>query len=177
MQIQATDFAAAIDEINEHSKTDKELEAYLLSISDKVLNKGIPAKDVFKIDDTVLNQLYSQAYELFKYGQYELASSIFQNLLLLNSKNSSYAYALGACFTEMKYYEKAIMAFFQSFFYNIENPQPLYDCALCCLELKEDKQAIEFLNLFIGCTKDNPKWKSLNTKAQLTLNKLTNQKA
>lgn len=176
MYITEAEVTPAIEEILKHISNEKEFEKFLINVSDQIINKGIAAKDIFKIKDTTLDKLYNTAYELFKYGQYNYAASIFYHLLLLNSKNPNYAYALGACFSEMKKYDSAILAFLQSYLYNSSNPQPIYDCAQCCLSLKHDEKAAEFLKSFIALTKDRTEWQSLYTRASLMLEKILNKK-
>jgi hypothetical protein len=65
MQISQNDIMPMINELLNHSNSEEELESYLEDIGRKVLNNEAKFKDLLKISDKMLSEIYSQAFELF----------------------------------------------------------------------------------------------------------------
>ena len=176
MQISQNDIIPMINELLNHSNSEEELESYLEDIGRKVLNNEAKFKDLLKISDKMLSEIYSQAFELFKYGKYDLSEALFLQLTGLDSKNPHYSYGLAASLAEQKKYRNAITFFIQTLFYNPSDPKPLYNCAECALGLNEKDSAKEYLRFFIDLSKDKQGYESLRTKATLMLDNLSQQK-
>jgi type III secretion system low calcium response chaperone LcrH/SycD len=173
MQISAIDVEPFINELFKHSNSQEEFENYLEDIGKKIFNNEVKAKDLLKINDKTLSEIYNLAYELFKYGKYDESATLFFHLLGLDSQNPHYSYGLAASFVEQKKYKIAITAFMQTLFNNPSDPKPLFDCAECALCLGENAEAKEYLKYFIDLSKDKEEYRSLRTKASLMLDKLS----
>jgi type III secretion system low calcium response chaperone LcrH/SycD len=176
MQRSAIDFTPLMNNLLQHSNSEIEFNKYLEDLGEKVFKNEAKIKDLLKINDKTLSELYSHAYELFKYGKYDLSASLFYHLLGFDSQNPHYSYGLAASFAEQKKYKIAITAFIQTLFNNPSDPKPLFNCAECSLSLGDKDKAKEYLRYFIDLSKNKEGYESLHTKATLMLDKLSQQK-
>jgi tetratricopeptide (TPR) repeat protein len=176
MTLSIDDFKDTLALLEKNFQSEEQSAQFIADTFFEVNNNGKALKDVLKIKDKSLDELYKIGFEYFKYGQYELAVTVFHKLFILNQKSPSYTYALGASHAELKNFDKAAIAFFLSFLNDNSNLEALFNSADCRLKNKDNEAADQQFKAFLQLSQGLAKYDVLRTKATLILENLKSKK-
>ena len=162
---QATNKAAdKVGEEVKHSKGDE-----YLDLANKALSGNLSVKGLAGVTDEKEEAIYGQAYLLYNTGRYKEAAEIFRVLITVNSTEPKYMMGLAACFHMMKEYEAAMSAYTMCTFIDPLSPVPHFHLSDCYLQMGDDISAANSLKSTIKRCEDNPEYKTLKEKSEITL--------
>lgn len=112
----------------------------------KILGDGYTLADLSGIDAEKLESLYNLAFQHYEAGNYDKAQVFFQLLALLDCTDIRFFMGNAACFQALEKYEDAIDAYGVALTLDgLNNPEPIYNTAICLLKLNRKDDAIEIL--------------------------------
>lgn len=144
----------------------------LADVLNKVMKKGMLAKEALGLNDTVVEGLYAQAYRLYNTGKYVDASYVFRILITLDPTEPKYLLGLGACFHMGKEYQNAIEAYTMCAVIDPQNPVPHYHASDCYLNLGDKISSIVALEMTVKRAGDKPEFAAIKDRARMTIDKL-----
>lgn len=146
-------------------------------ISDSFFRRGMPPKEVFEVDNRILENIYSQAYRQYNTGKYTEASHLFRILIMMDSSEEKYMLGLAACFHMLKEYDNALNSYTLCSSINPKNPIPYYHSSDCYIQLQDYLSAMITLEITIVRAGDNPEYAKMKERAILTLESLKQQES
>lgn len=63
-----------------------------------VMNTGATLKDIYEIDENVIENIYAHAYEFYQQGRLDEAEKFFKFLCMYDLKNADYFIGLGVVY-------------------------------------------------------------------------------
>lgn len=112
----------------------------------KVLGDGYTLADLSGINEEKLEAIYNLAYQHYEAANYEKAQVFFQLLALLDCTDVRFFLGNAACLQAREQYEEAIDAYGVALVMDgMNNPEPVYNSAICLLKLGRKEDAIELL--------------------------------
>lgn len=178
---QALDFdSMSLDKIQDtlqrvNMQAGKQTEEALATIMDAVLKRGISPKVALKINDSTIEAIYSQAYNLYNQGKYKEASYIFRLLMLLDPTTAKHILGLAACMHRSKDYMNAANMYFLCAALDPTNPLPHYHSVDCYLQMEALPLAISSLETTIKVCGTQPQYAILKERAELLKSSLDQQ--
>jgi len=107
--------------------TDEQMAAFVKSM----LVDGATVREAKGIRDEELEAIYAMGVDYYKAGNYADARKIFRFLVLMQHTSSRFWTALGSVEQATKKYENAIRAYQVASFFDLHNPRPMYNAAVC----------------------------------------------
>ena len=83
-----------------------------------VMEHNLSIKNLFKVEDRMLDALYALGYSQYKQHQYKSAGEIFHVLVCMDHKNLTFIIALGMCFQMRNEYDHAIKIYLSAIHQN-----------------------------------------------------------
>ncbi|MBQ9405147.1 MAG: hypothetical protein IJU37_00235 [Desulfovibrio sp.] len=109
---------------------------------DKRILDGEPLYKIVVMQESLVEERYEMALQMFKSGKLENAEAIFRWLCLFNGASSSNWMGLGACLHGQERWEEARTAYGMALAWSEENdPKPLYYLGVCNYMLHDMKTA------------------------------------
>jgi len=142
------------------------------TVIDNIMNKGMLPQHAVGIDDTDMEKLYAQAYQLYQTGKYDDARNVFASLLGINAMEPKYLFAHAACSHMLGEYDLAAKTYTHTSMLDADNPIPYYHSADCYIKLEDKISALVALKLVIKRSKDKPEYATIKDRAELTVEKL-----
>ena len=103
-----------------------------------------------------LDQLYGLAYSLYQAENFDDAKSLFALLGLLDVTDSKYILGSAGCLFAQKKYEQAFDSYQMAFIIdNLNNPEPLYQSAICLIKLGRKEDAYNVLDVADACGRED----------------------
>ncbi|MCE5294517.1 MAG: SycD/LcrH family type III secretion system chaperone [Chlamydiales bacterium] len=99
------------------------------------IQQGIMPKQMLHIDDSTLESIYAQAYQLYNQGKFKEASCFFVILGLLDPNQAKYQLGSAACLHRLGHYEKAGQVYLMCSALDQKNPLPQFHAADCYIKL------------------------------------------
>jgi type III secretion system low calcium response chaperone LcrH/SycD len=131
------DFKKMVNEVKDFEDYSKEEKEKVLNKLIKGFEKGLLVKHILKFPDSVIESMYSTAYNLYNLGQYEKAQKLFQQLIMLDYTDFRFSFSLAATMHMLKDYEAAIKYYMQCYILERKNPVPYYQSIDCHIQLGE----------------------------------------
>jgi type III secretion system low calcium response chaperone LcrH/SycD len=153
----------------------EQAQAELKKILSAALDKGVMPKTALKLDDTVMEAIYSQAYTLYNHGKYKEASYIFRLLMLLDFTTPKYVLGLAACSHRMKEYTNASNLYMIAAGLDPTNPLPHFHATDCYIQLGAPALAIISLGMAITAAGAQAQYKLIKERAELMKSTLEQQ--
>lgn len=153
-----------------------EFETLFFKVSGKVFNDKMPIRDAIDMDQASLDELYAQGFHLYNSGQYRDAIEIFQWLMMVDSNEVKYIFALAACFHSLKEYNKAISLYSLNSVLDKDNPIPHYHSADCFIQLADFSSAMLSLEIVLQRAGNKEQYRQLKERSVLVLNGLLKSK-
>lgn len=144
-------------------------------ITNKMFKQGMSPKDAMGVNQSVLENIYAQAYRLYNTGKYAEATHLFRILIMLNAVEPKYMLGLAACFHMLKEYNNAIHTYTMCSALDPHNPIPQYHTSDCFIQLKDHLSAMICLELAIDRAGNKPEYAKMKERALLTLESLKKQ--
>lgn len=159
-----------LDEINKIADGyGEELEDAVLSAVDQVTRRGVKPKDALGMPPEKIEALYAEAYQYFNNGQIEKAQNLFVALCGLDGDDPRFVLGQGACFHQVKEYEKAQGCYMGAAMMDPSNPVPLFHAVDCAEKMGDLPSASIYLQLCIDRAKAKGNMEDLVKKAELML--------
>src|SRR5260221_14564233 len=111
------------------------------------MKKGVMPKAALRIGDDTMEEIYTQAYNLYNQGRYKEASYIFRMLMMLDFTTPKYILGLAASLHRMKDYQNASNLYMLCAALDPKNPMPHYHSADCYLQIDAMELAILALQM------------------------------
>lgn len=165
---------SAADQVGEHVKNTQA--GNFNDLADKAFKGNLSIKTLAGVSDEKEEAIYGQAYLLYNTGRYKEAAEVFRVLITINSTEPKYMVGLAACFHMMKEYDAAISTYMICSFLDPKNPLPHFHLSDCYLQLKDPISAKTALKAAIEYAGDNPQYKTLKERSEITLRGLENTK-
>ena len=109
---------------------------------DKRIQEGEPLYKIVGLQESMVEERYEMALQMFKSGKLENAEVLFRWLCLFNAASSSNWMGLGACLHGQERWEEARTAYGMALAWSEENdPKPLYYLGICNYMLNDKKSA------------------------------------
>lgn len=163
-----------LDGLKEARKDAVKLKDAVSEITAKT-QKGMTPKDAMSLPPGYLENIYSQAYQLYNTGKYSDASNMFRLLIMFNAMEAKYVMGLAACYHMMKDYVSAIQTYTLCSVLDSTNPIPHYHSSDCYIQMREYVSAMLCLELAIERAGDSPEYAKMNERALLGLEGLRKQ--
>ncbi len=110
------------------------------------LLSGAKLSTVLNIKKDELETAYALAHSHYSAKNYKNAEQVFMYLFKLDDLDARFSMGLAACYQEQNEYENAITYYKHAMIGStLEDPRPLYHCALCYIKLDKTKEAIALL--------------------------------
>lgn len=136
----------------------------------EALRGAMPTK--LRPSDQQIELYYEKAHNLYKSGHYKEALSYFHILVLANAKHPKYHMALGACYHQLKEYEKAIDCYTISAMLDDQNPIPQYHMAACMVKLDQPFAALVALEMGYPRCDSSSRFKGLKDRMKMMKERL-----
>ncbi len=120
-----------------HDELEKKFEDF---VADKLLKSETLAK-AFKIKESEMEELYSEAYGAYVKDLYDEAGSLFRWLAIFNPFETKYWMGVGACQQLQGNYEKALHGYAMAGYLNTLDPYPHYHAYECYTALGNAREA------------------------------------
>jgi len=132
----------------------------------KFIDDGRSLQEIIGYSDSLMEDLYQAACEVFREGKHEEAQDGFLFLTTLNPY--VYAYWLGLAMTHqlLEEYEQAIVAYESASKIESEAPMPCYYLAGCYLLLNRLAEAQKAIDLARAKCAEKPEYKALLEKVE-----------
>lgn len=150
----------------EYSKENK-IEAGRLLV--KVIEKGIPLKEVMQVGEKDVAMIFLSAFDYFSGGKYFEAKLLFKALLVLTPDDPNVAIGLGVCCQRLKEYEEAIVYYMLGAMLAPGDPTPFYYTYACYMELNNHFCACAALYNVINRCGDDAKYSHMKQKSMLLI--------
>lgn len=147
----------------------------VVQIGDDFFRRGTLPKDIFGLDNNILENIYAQAYRLYNTGKYTEASHLFRILIMMNATEQKYMLGLAACFHMLKEYDNALNSYTLCSALDPKNPLPYYHSSDCYIQLKDNLSAMLSLEMTIAHAGDKPEYAKMKERAILSLQSLKKQ--
>lgn len=128
-----------------------------------------------RFDDRQIEILYSIAHSVYEQGKIEIASGMFQLLLIYRPVDSKILTALGICKKRLENFDDAINIFSLLFFLDPANLNSVQHLAECLAARGSTNEALEILNKLIKFSEEKKQFKTVNSRASI-LKEMINQK-
>lgn len=156
-------------------KTGEKIVASTEQALKRMFKEHMLPKDAMRISNSTLENIYSQAYNLYNTGKYIEASHLFRLLVLMNGIEPKYSLGLAACLHMAKDYKAAIQLYTVCATLSPQDPIPFYHCSDCFLQMKDNISAMLCLQVAIERSGNRPEFAQLKERAQLSLKSLKEQ--
>lgn len=133
---------------------------------------GKSPKEAMKIDDEVITQFYSYAYNLYQGGKFKEASSVFYTLISLDPQSPRNMLGLAACFHKMQLYKEAAKYYFACSLADADSPIPFFHMADCFIQLDDPLDAHIALTAAAKRCGSDPTYATLKGKCHAMLESL-----
>jgi len=141
----------------------------LPDIAQTLIHTGKLPREVFKISDGKIEEMYSQAYHLYNTGKYKQAIQLFRLLILINADNPKYVMGVAACFHMMKEYKNAVESYTFCAILEPENPIPLFHASDCFIQSGDKFSALVALEMAVKKAGNSPQYQVLKDRALMTI--------
>ncbi len=147
------------------------VEEYTTLVSAKMM--GAKLSTVLNMEQNDLEIAYALAHSQYSSKNFKDAELIFRFLTKMDDMDSRFSLGLAGCLQEQEQYEAAIeyykLAMIGS---GLQDPRPLYQCALCYIKIEKMKEALALLEAIPKVGKSD-KDKVIHKQAQDLLDLLT----
>lgn len=145
------------DEINEALET----------VSENIVQKGIPPKDALHMSKGKIESMYAQAFQLYNSGNYVKSGRLFLLLIALDGNDPRFMMGEAACYHMLKDYQRALNFYQGAMTVDLEDPLPPYHASDCALQMKDPLTALMFLQVAIDRAKDKKEYAFVKDRATL----------
>ncbi len=136
---------------------------------------GAKLSTVLNVDKDTIETGYALAHAQYIAKNYTDATTLFQFLHKLDDLDPRFSLGLAGCYHEKNEYEQAIEMYKHAMIgSNLQDPTPLYYCALCYLKVEKIKEAFGLLQA-IGRMEKKAEHLSIHKQAQDLLDLLTKE--
>lgn len=146
------------------SSADKEKARAMLR---EVCLEGKTPGEALKVDKTILDWSYMNAYKQYQSGNFKDAVPTFRVLQWLDPTRFEFSFALAACYQMSKDYENALLCYLKLAAQFPENPLPLFHAADCFKQRKLHSVAWSTLQEVIRICGDDPRYSKICEKSRL----------
>ena len=157
----------AAEQVGEHVKDNQGTN--FNDLAEKAFKGNLSIKTLAGVSDEKEEAIYGQAYLLYNTGRYREAAEVFRVLIMINSTESKYMVGLAACFHMLKEFDAAISTYMICTFLDPKNPLPNFHLSDCYLQLKDPVSAKAALLTAIERAGDNPQFKTLKERSEITV--------
>ncbi|MDR5617517.1 SycD/LcrH family type III secretion system chaperone [Arsenophonus sp.] len=112
-----------------------------------VMNTGATLKDIYEIDENVIENIYAHAYEFYQQGRLDDAEKFFKFLCMYDLKNADYFIGLGVVYQLKKDYAKACDIYALSYVMAKNNHCPVFYSGQCHLQMGDIAKALYCFDL------------------------------
>lgn len=146
-------------------KVEKGMDALMSNI----LDKGMMPKDAAGIQDSDVEPIYAQAYQLYNMGKYKDARSVFGSLCMVDATQPKFMFGHAACSHMMGEYETAAGMYMHMAMSSPDDPIPYYHASDCYIKLKDSVSAVVCLNLTIQRAGSKPQYAIIKERSEMTV--------
>ena len=150
----------------------KNLEKLKEVIKTRLIEKGEGIKDILKVPEEMIETTYNIGYAMYNQGNLEKAANIFFMLVMLDSRNYKYYFAIAACLHRLKEYSLACNLYTTTSFLNPSLPLTFYHIADCHIQLEQKKEAKEALDKAFELCGDLEEYAQLKAEVKLMQERL-----
>jgi type III secretion system low calcium response chaperone LcrH/SycD len=135
----------------------------------KIIGENLSPQDALGYSNKQVEELYSQAYHLYKTGKYSDGLTLFRTLAMCNQTEPKYFMGMAACHHLMKEYKEAVNGYTFAALLQPEDPIPHYHIADCSIHLNDSFSAMISLEMAIKRAGDIAEYKEIKERSLLAL--------
>ncbi len=123
-------------------KLGEEVSSRQKKVENNLFKQAVKPKDLLRMNQTMVEGIYGQAYRLYNTGKYQEAMHIFRYLIMLDSTEPKYLMGLAACFHMIKEFDNATELYALCSALDPKNPIPYYHATDCYMQMKDYTSAL-----------------------------------
>ncbi len=145
-------------------------------VVDDLMSGKTTLADMRGFSEEEIEAIYSLAYNIFENGKYEDALKIFQFLCLFSHLDERFWLGAGACYQQLKEFEKAVEAYSMVAMMDVENPIPPLQAAMCYLSMEDFDKAESGCEAAIHWSGDKDEHATTKARADALLSAVREQR-
>lgn len=119
------------------------------------VNQGTSLKDIHRVSDEMMDNLYAHAYQFYQQGRLDDAERFFSFLSMYDLNNADYFIGLGAVNQLKKKYQKACDFYSLAYVIADNNFYPVFYSGQCHLLLGQAVKAMQCFELIVKRCEDS----------------------